>query len=166
LIIQDELHLISGPLGTIAGLYEAAIDALCSREVDGKTVRPKIVASTATVRRADAQVKALFGRDSVDIFPPPGPDRRDSFFALTMPKAKRNARRYVGIAASGRSLKRVMLVTYLAPMGGAKRFYEEAGGGRWGRKVAAFLRSVNSTCVVYLKPCRSCIAQRALKEFR
>ena len=91
LVIQDELHLISGPLGTIAGLYEAAIDALCSREIEGKTVRPKIVASTATVRRADAQVKALFGRDSVDIFPPPGPDRRDSFFAVTMPKAKRNA---------------------------------------------------------------------------
>jgi hypothetical protein len=128
LIIQDELHLISGPLGTIAGLYEAAIDALCSREVEGKTVRPKIVASTATVRRADAQVKALFGRDSVDIFPPPGPDRRNSFFALTMPKSERNARRYVGIAASGRSLKRVMLVTYLALMGAAQRFYEEAGG--------------------------------------
>jgi hypothetical protein len=130
LIIQDELHLISGPLGTNAGLYEAAIDALRSREIEGKTVRPKIVAPTATVRRADAQVKALFGRDSVDIFPPPGPDRRDSFFAVTMPKAKRNARRYVGIAASGRSLKRVMLVTYLALMGGAKRFYEEAGGKR------------------------------------
>ena len=130
LVIQDELHLISGPLGTIAGLYEAAIDALCSREIEGKTVRPKIVASTATVRRADAQVKALFGRDSVEIFPPPGPDRRDSFFAVTMPKAKRNARRYVGIAASGRSLKRIMLVTYLALMGAAERFYKEAGGKR------------------------------------
>jgi hypothetical protein len=130
LIIQDELHLISGPLGTIAGLYEAAIDALCSREIEGKTVRPKIVASTATVRRADAQVKALFGRDSVDIFPPPGPDRCDSFFAITMPKEQRNARRYIGIAASGRSLKRVMLVTYLAMMGAAKRFYDEAGAKR------------------------------------
>src|SRR5262249_29884786 len=58
LIIQDELHLISGPLGTIAGVYETAIDALCAREREGKTIRPKIVASTATVRRADAQIRS------------------------------------------------------------------------------------------------------------
>ena len=43
--------------------------------MDGKTIRPKIVASTATVRRAEKQIKALFNRDTVDIFPPPGPDR-------------------------------------------------------------------------------------------
>ena len=56
LIIQDELHLISGPLGTVAGLYEAAIDQLASRRVGGKRIRPKIVASTATVRRASDQI--------------------------------------------------------------------------------------------------------------
>ncbi len=62
LIIQDELHLISGPLGTIAGLYEAAIDQLASRRIGEKRVRPKIVASTATVRRASDQIAALFDR--------------------------------------------------------------------------------------------------------
>ena len=84
LIIQDELHLISGPLGTMVGLYETALEALSVRQVDGVDVRPKIIASTATVRRADTQIRALFNRSTVDIFPPPGPDRRDSFFARTL----------------------------------------------------------------------------------
>jgi hypothetical protein len=74
LVIQDELHLISGPLGTMAGLYEAAIEALCVREIDGRAVRPKIVASTATVRRAQDQVQALFARPITQVFPCPGPN--------------------------------------------------------------------------------------------
>ncbi|BCL39175.1 DISARM system helicase DrmA [Nostoc sp. MS1] len=128
LIIQDELHLISGPLGTMVGLYETAIDALCSQEIDGKKIRPKIVASTATVRRASKQIQALFGRSEVDIFPPPGPDRRDSFFAKTVPATVKNARTYVGIAAQGRSLKVVLLRTYLALLGAAQKQWLEQGG--------------------------------------
>ena len=123
LVIQDELHLISGPLGTIAGIYEGAIDALASREVEGKTVRPKIVASTATVRRAQSQIKALFDRHDVVVFPPPGPDRRDSFFARTTPAAQTPGRLYVGIAAQGRSLKVVYLRALVALMGGAQALY-------------------------------------------
>ena len=69
LIIQDELHLISGPLGTVAGLYEAAIDQLASRGDWRTRVRPKIVASTATVRRAADQIEALFDRAKTSIFP-------------------------------------------------------------------------------------------------
>ena len=88
LVIQDELHLISGPLGTMVGLYEAAIEALCIREVDGRKVRPKIVASTATVRHAQNQIQALFARSMTQIFPPPGPDRRHSFFARSVPAEK------------------------------------------------------------------------------
>ena len=88
LVIQDELHLISGPLGTMAGLYEAAIEALCVREIDGRAVRPKIVASTATVRRAQDQIQALFARPLTQVFPPPGPDRRDAFLARTVPASK------------------------------------------------------------------------------
>ena len=69
LIIQDELHLISGPLGTMVGLYESALDELCVIEKDGKPVRPKIVASTATVRRAETQIRALFNRRCRGHFP-------------------------------------------------------------------------------------------------
>lgn len=130
LVIQDELHLISGPMGTMVGLYETALDGLCSRERDGTTIRPKIVASTATVRRADRQISALFCRRSVDIFPPPGPDRRDSFFAKMQTPEQSNARLYLGVAAQGRSLKVVLLRTYLALLGAAQKAYDAAGGSR------------------------------------
>ncbi len=138
LIIQDELHLISGPLGTMVGLYETALDALTSRTTSGKTVRPKVIASTATIRRAEKQIHALFARRDVDIFPPPGPDVRDSFFAKTVPAIEledpkagaRHARLYLGIAAQGRSLKVVLLRTYLALMAAVARIYEEEGGSR------------------------------------
>jgi hypothetical protein len=125
LIIQDELHLISGPLGTMVGLYETALEELVVQD----KVRPKIVASTATVRRADSQIQALFCRAQVDIFPPPGPDRRDSFFAHTLePKEdqpKTNARLYVGVAAQGRSPKVAMLRVYLALLGTGQKWYEQ-----------------------------------------
>lgn len=121
LIIQDELHLISGPLGTVAGLYETALDELCHRDLDGKRIGPKIVASTATVRRADSQIKALFGRSNVEIFPPPGPDRRDSFFAHTDPPETSNPRTYVAVAAPGRSPKKVYLKAQLCLMAAAQK---------------------------------------------
>ena len=130
LIIQDELHLITGPLGTMAGLYETAIDALCSREHNGQRIGPKIVASTATVRRAQDQILALFGRTPTHIFPPPGPNRHDSFFARTAPSHERPARHYLGIAAQGRSPKVMMRRVWLALMGAAQRAYSDAGGDR------------------------------------
>ncbi len=128
LIIQDEMHLISGPMGTMVGLYESALDELCSRQVDGEKVRPKVIASTATVRRAENQIQALFNRRVVDVFPPPGPDRRNSFFAETHSADRSNPRIYLGIAAQGRSLKVVMLRTYLALLGAAQKAYEADGG--------------------------------------
>jgi hypothetical protein len=128
LVIQDELHLISGPLGTMAGLYEAAIEALCVREIDGRTIRPKIVASTATVRRAQDQIQALFARPLTQVFPPPGPDRRDSFFARMIPSSETAARLYLGIAAQGRNPKVIMRKVWLALMGAAERAYRDARG--------------------------------------
>ena len=128
LVIQDELHLISGPLGTMAGLYEATIEALCVREMDGRPVRPKIVASTATVRQAQNQIQALFARSLTQVFPPPGPDRRDSFFARTVLTSDTPARLYLGIASQGRNPKVIMRKAWLALMGAAERAYRDAGG--------------------------------------
>ena len=130
LVIQDELHLISGPLGTMAGLYETVIEALSAHEIDGRRVKPKIVASTATVRHAREQIQALFARPTTQVFPPPGPDRRDSFFARTLPVSERPARRYLGIAAQGRNPKEAMRRVLLALMGAAERAWRDAGGPR------------------------------------
>ncbi len=125
LVIQDELHLISGPLGTMVGLYESAIDALMERG----GVRPKLIASTATVRRAAAQTRALFGREDTAVFPPPMPDRRSLFFARTVVDPH-TARRYLGVAAQGRSHKVVMLRVYLALLSASKKHWEAHGGPR------------------------------------
>lgn len=126
LIIQDELHLIAGPLGTVAGLYEAAIDQLATRKVGEQRVRPKIVASTATVRRAAAQIEALFDRPATQIFPPPGLDREDSFFARTVPSPKDPARLYLGIAAQGRGPKLVYLRALTTLLAAAQAAYDAA----------------------------------------
>lgn len=137
LIIQDELHLISGPLGTMAGLYETVIEALCVRASadqerpggdSAPDVLPKIVASTATVRQAQDQIQALFARSNTRVFPPPGTDRRDSFFAEVAAVDQVPGRLYLGIAAPGRSAKLLMRRVWLALMAAAERAYRDAGG--------------------------------------
>lgn len=130
LIIQDELHLISGPLGTIAGLYETAIEELCR---DGEGNPAKIIASTATVRRANQQIRALFGRAETSIFPPPGIDRRDSFFARTVPVESAPGRLYLGIAAPGRSFKVLQMRVARTLLAGSFALYERHGSARAGK---------------------------------
>jgi hypothetical protein len=125
LIIQDELHLISGPLGTLVGLYETAIDKLCTWEVDGRQVRPKVVASTATIRSASAQVHRLFLR-KVDIFPPHGLDIHDNFFSLQRkPSEEYPGRRYLGICAPGRRVKAALIRAYVAHLCAAQALYDQ-----------------------------------------
>lgn len=97
-IIQDELHLISGPLGTVTGLYEAAFDLMLS----ARGAKPKVIGSTATIRRAADQVTALFDRSTCQ-FPPPAVDHDDSGFAVKNVDAP--GRLYAGIASAGRSAK-------------------------------------------------------------
>ncbi|ANH91721.1 DNA helicase [Streptomyces sp. SAT1] len=103
LIVQDELHLISGPLGTLTGLYETAVDALAGR--------PKVIASTATIRRAADQGRHLFARE-VRQFPPAGLDARDSWFAVETPREEKASRRYVGLLAPGTSQSTLLIRTY------------------------------------------------------
>jgi hypothetical protein len=129
LIIQDELHLISGPLGTIAGIYETTIGLLASRDLpDGKKLVPKIIASTATVRQAGAQIRALFGRVKSEIFPPQGPTLEDTFFSILHPPSQTPARLYLGIAAQGRSHKVILLRTALSLLSAGERLYRANGG--------------------------------------
>lgn len=113
LIIQDELHLISGPLGTMVGLYESAVDALCRRK--GNVT--KIVASTATIRRAVEQCAALYDRD-VSQFPHPALDAEDSFFAREKKidyEKEDFGRKYVGLMPSGKT-KAMMEIRSMAAM--------------------------------------------------
>lgn len=121
------MHLVSGPLGTVAALYEVALDQLATRTLEGKRVRPKIVASTATVRRAGAQIQALFDRHQTEVFPPPGPNRRDSFFATTAPPSQKPARLYVGLAAPGKGPKLIFLRALTTLLAAAEKEAQASG---------------------------------------
>ncbi len=116
LIIQDELHLISGPLGTMVGLYETIVDyATARKDDDAHYVPAKVIASTATIRRASHQTNQLYAR-KLAIFPPAGLDARDSFFARELqinPEDDATAGRlYVGINAPGSSTKTLLVRVY------------------------------------------------------
>lgn len=121
LIIQDELHLITGPLGTICGLYESVVDMICSR--NGK--KPKIIGSTATIGRARQQIKALFNR-SVMLFPPPALDSRDSFFAVEDNSSP--GRLYIGLSSAGRSPKFALQAIAASLLQAAGSIYEKENG--------------------------------------
>ena len=131
LIIQDELHLITGPLGTIYGGYETVVEEMCCIEKNGKKIRPKYVVSTATIKNAGEQIKYLYGREKFMQFPPSGFDTRDSFFIKEVPLPVNNLantseeelqtmaangqkpfRQYVGVCASGQSVKTTLIRLY------------------------------------------------------
>ncbi len=127
LVIQDELHLIAGPLGTIAGIYEAAIDTVIS-----KLGRPaKYICATATIRRADDQIRKLYGRDAA-LFPPPGLDAADSFFSRA--ESDKAGRMYVGAMGQGHTptFSNVIVSTALLAAGGAARErFQDAADAYW-----------------------------------
>ena len=124
LILQDELHLLTGPLGTTVGIYESAVVELCSW--DGAP--PKIVASTATIRRSEEQVRRLYGRD-VQLFPPPGLDARHSHFAENDPDSP--GRLYVGVMAQGHPTGRATVFTAAALLHTVNKLPEEHRDDYW-----------------------------------
>jgi hypothetical protein len=136
LVIQDELHLISGPLGSMVGLYEAVIEDLCTnRQSDGTNVRAKIISSTATIRRYEEQIKGLYARSSVSLFPPPGLESNDSFFARWATDSEGNrapGRVYVGLHAPNLpSMMTTQVRTYAALLQGAADLEPEARDPWW-----------------------------------
>ena len=112
LIIQDELHLITGPLGTVYGAYETVIEDLCSYTIGGKKIKPKYVVSTATIKNAAEQTKCLYGRKVTAQFPPNGFEIGDSFYIREVPVEQDPFRRYVGVCAPGQSVKTALLRVY------------------------------------------------------
>jgi len=117
LIIQDELHLLSGPLGTISGIYESAIKTVLKY----KGASPKVVASTATIRNANSQTTGLFGNQA-NVFPPSGLDEADSYF---MRKDKdKLGRLYVGVLSQSESPSTSFIRTTAAILQGVKELYE------------------------------------------
>jgi len=143
LIIQDELHLISGPLGSLVGLYETAVDSLCTWSLNGQLIRPKVIASTATIRQAQAQVHGLFDR-KLNIFPPQGLDVGDSFFSRQRPTGDGPealpGRRYLGINSPGIRHKTALIRTYTSLLSAAQALYEKYGvaGDPWMTLVGYF----------------------------
>jgi hypothetical protein len=126
LIIQDEFHLISGPLGTMVGLYETAVDELTSWKLNDKTVKPKIIASTATVRKAKEQVSGVFNRQ-VAIFPPSGLDIEDNFFSVQRPVEHQYGRRYLGVCSPGSARPAVLIRLYTALLTASQALFERFG---------------------------------------
>lgn len=115
LIIQDELHLISGPLGTLAGLYEVLIEELCTKKVRGKRIKPKIISATATIKEFENQARSLFGRSKANLFPSPGLDIDDSFFAKVATDSKGKSlpgRKYVGVYTSSVGVLQAQVKVY------------------------------------------------------
>ena len=128
LIIQDELHLITGALGTTVGLFETAVETMCAWTApDGRPAAPLLVASSATVRKAADQVRLLYGRD-VTIFPPQVLDASDTFFSRAVPiDAAHPGRLYVGLSTTGVRLTAAEIQTTQTLMAGAQLLLDRVG---------------------------------------
>lgn len=154
LIIQDELHLISGPLGSVYGLYEAAIEKLCTDERGPKPLRPKLVCSTATIRRYAEQIRDLYARQRAHLFPAPALDVGDSFFARYAEDGEGRpaiGRTFIGVYAPGLgSMQTVQVRTMSAYLHG-RAGLEESRRDPWWTMLCFFnsLRELGTTLSLF-----------------
>ncbi|WP_445491604.1 helicase-related protein [Niallia sp. 03133] len=134
IIVQDELHLISGPLGTLAGLYEVLIEELCIDDRGKVPIRPKIISATATIKEFEEQAKCLFGRTSARLFPSPGTDIDDSFFskvAVDESGKPMPGRKYIGIFTSRVRILMAQVMTYSAILQNVESLPEDERDPFW-----------------------------------
>ncbi|MEU6485964.1 helicase-related protein [Streptomyces sp. NPDC046887] len=142
LVIQDELHLIAGPLGSMTGLYEGLIEELCTDRRSDNPAPPKLIASTATIRRHEQQIRALYARDKVYLFPPHGIDAADSFFAVYARDAEGKllpGRKYIGVHAPALgSMQTTQVRSFAALLQAAKDAPEKEHQDPWWTLMAFF----------------------------
>lgn len=161
IIIQDELHLISGPLGTLSGLYELLIEELCIDERSGNPIYPKIISATATIKEFEEQAKCLFGRTSAKLFPSPGIDIDDSYFAKVDVDERGKpmpGRKYVGVFTSRVKILMAQVMTYSAMLQRVEAFPENQRDPYWTllsfynslRDLGAALNLFNSDIPTYI----------------
>lgn len=135
LIVQDELHLISGPLGTLTGLFETLVEELCAKKVNGQLVKPKIIAATATIKQFEEQTKALFGRKKARLFPSPGLDSDDSFFARPAVDSATGklmpGRKYVGVYTTTVRIMMSQVMTFSSILQGASEIKSSEKDPYW-----------------------------------
>jgi hypothetical protein len=154
LIIQDELHLISGPLGSMVGIYEAIIEELCTDRRGQNPVPPKIVSSTATTRRYTEQIHALYARRKAALFPPPGLDAGDSFFgryARDEDGEMRPGHLYVGVNAPGLGSLQTVQVRLFTSLLQAPLLLDERARDPWWTLLIFFnsLRELGTTLSLF-----------------
>ncbi|MEU9674447.1 helicase-related protein [Streptomyces parvus] len=141
LVIQDELHLIAGPLGSMTGLYEGLIEELCTDRRSAIPAKPKIIASTATIRRHEEQIRSLYARDRVSLFPPHGIDAEDSFFAVYARDSSGRrlpGRKYIGVHAPALGSMQTTQVRSFAALLQAARDAPEEEQDPWWTLMAFF----------------------------
>lgn len=142
LVIQDELHLIAGPLGSMTGLYEGLIEDLCTDRREAAPAPPKLIASTATIRRHEQQIRALYARDRVLLFPPHGIDAADSFFAVYARDNEGNplpGRKYIGVHAPALgSMQTTQVRSFAALLQAAKNAPDHEQQDPWWTLMAFF----------------------------